>query len=142
MRHGLAPLIGFPLIKSATFLARMSKYQFPALPRLGTHALPEFLCLHLDCIHVETGNVDVARVQTVWRQTAWFKAGTAVVQFIAAPMRQRKGGITAVATCQRVRKVGQPMGDKMDDLALALDAAVDRHHPGRKDYAALPFIEF
>jgi hypothetical protein len=33
------------------------------------------------------------------------------------------------------------MGDKMDD-ALALDAAVDRHHPGRKDYAALPFIEF
>ena len=78
-------LIGFPLIKSATFLARMSKYQFPASPRLGTHALPEFLCLHLDCIHVETGNVDVARVQTVWRQTAWFKAGTAVVQFIAAP---------------------------------------------------------
>jgi len=34
------------------------------------------------------------------------------------------------------------MGDKMDDLALALDGAVDRHHPGRKDYAALPFIEF
>src|ERR1017187_4768081 len=34
------------------------------------------------------------------------------------------------------------MSDEMDDLALALDAAVDRQHPGRKDYAALPFIEF
>jgi hypothetical protein len=34
------------------------------------------------------------------------------------------------------------MGDEMDDLALALDAAVDRHHLGRKDYPALPFIEF
>ena len=34
------------------------------------------------------------------------------------------------------------MGDEMDDLALALDAAVGRQHAGRKDHPALPFIEF
>ena len=34
------------------------------------------------------------------------------------------------------------MSDKMDDLPLALDTAVDRHHTRRKDHPALPFIEF
>ena len=34
------------------------------------------------------------------------------------------------------------MGDEMDDLTLALDAAVDRHHPGRKNNPALLLIEF
>src|ERR1700730_14718020 len=29
------------------------------------------------------------------------------------------------------------LGDKVNDLALALDAAVDRHHPGRNDHPAL-----
>jgi len=34
------------------------------------------------------------------------------------------------------------MSDEMDDLPLALDTAVDRHHTCRKDHPALPFIEF
>jgi hypothetical protein len=90
-----------------------------------TRALSEITCLYLDCVDVEIGNVDVVRFEAVWRQIAPIQARTAVMQFVAAPMRQREDCVTVANARQRVRQIGQPMRDEMDDLALSLDAAVD-----------------
>src|ERR1700730_2633028 len=69
------------------------------------------------------------------------EARTAVVELVAAAVRQRERDVSIANARQRVRQIGQPMSDEMDDLARALDAAVDRHHPCRKDHPALPFIK-
>src|ERR1700709_503348 len=53
-------------------------------------ASPEIPRLHLDAVDVQVGNVDVARPQPFRRQTARIKSGTAVMEFVAASVRQRK----------------------------------------------------
>ena len=54
---------------------------------------------------------------------------------IAASMRQRECRLPVANASRFVGEIGQPMGDEIDDLTLALNAAMDRHHAGRKDDA-------
>jgi hypothetical protein len=56
-----------------------------------------------------------------------------MMEFVATPMRQRKCRITIADACQFRRQIGEPMGNKMHNIALALNASVGSQHGGRKD---------
>lgn len=62
------------------------------------------------------------------------------MEFVAAPVRQREGGIALANACEIRRQITQPMGDEVHDLAFSLDAAVDPNHTGREHDTAV-FLE-
>jgi hypothetical protein len=53
------------------------------------------------------GNVDVARFQAIWRQAARINPGAAVVELVAAAMRQWDRDVSIADARQRVRQIGQ-----------------------------------
>jgi len=80
--------------------------------------LPEIPRLHFDGIDGEIGNDDIARFPAVWRQTARINPGTAVVHFIAQPMRQWERNVSIANARERRRQVGQVLGDVAADAGL------------------------
>lgn len=49
----------------------------------------------------------------------------------------RAGGLAGAEAGQQAGEIVQAMGDEVDDLALALDAAMDREHAGAEDHPSL-----
>ena len=90
--------------------------------RSFTEASPKIARLHLDAVDVQVGNVDVAGPQTLRRQAARIDAGTAVVEFVAASVRQRKPVVALPDAGQFGRQVGQVLRDEMDDDTPYLEA--------------------
>jgi hypothetical protein len=68
-------------------------------------------------------------------------AGTAVMEFVAASVRQREADVPVTDAGQVGGQVGQLVGDKVYDIALPLDAALHGDHARGQDDAALAFIE-
>jgi hypothetical protein len=97
--------------------------------------------LHLDAVDVQVRHVDVSRLGALRRQAARVDAGTAVVEFVAAPMWQREAVIPITDAGEFGGQIGQMVCDEMDDFALALDAALHSDHARRQDNAPLAFIE-
>jgi hypothetical protein len=67
---------------------------------------------------VQVGNVDVARLRSLGRQTARIDAGTAVVEFVAASVRQWKTVVALADAGEVDRQVGQVLRDERDDHAF------------------------
>ena len=85
---------------------------------------PKIPRLELDLIDVAISIVDVARLRPL-RRASRIDTRTPVMEFVAAPVRQRECRVAPADAYQFLRQVRQPMGDKMHDLALALDVARD-----------------
>lgn len=77
--------------------------RWPRTTSLGARTLSEIPCLQFDCADGKIGNVDVGRFRAFGRQAARIKAGTGMMQFVAAPMWQGEGGVAAADARQRVR---------------------------------------
>ena len=61
-------------------------------------ASPKIPRLHLDLIDVAIRIVDVARLRHLWHASR-IETGTPVMEFVAAPMRQRECGVTIADAC-------------------------------------------
>jgi hypothetical protein len=97
--------------------------------------------LHLDAVDVQVRHVDVPRLRALRRHGARIDPGTAVVEFVAAPVWQREAHV-ALADCGKFGgQIGQLVCDEMDDFALALDAALHGDHAGGEDDAAPALVE-
>jgi hypothetical protein len=79
-------------------------------------------------------HVDVARLG--W-QAPRIDAGAAMMEFVAAPVRQRETVVALADASEFGRQVRQLVRDQMHDLALTLDAALHGDHAGGQDDAAL-----
>lgn len=90
--------------------------------------LPEIPCLHLDAIDVKIRHVDIPRLRDLRRQASWVDAGTTVMEFVAASMRQGKPGVTVSDAGKIRRQIREMIGDEMDDFALTLDAPLHGDH--------------
>ena len=84
--------------------------------------------LHLYLINVAIRIIDIARLRTL-RQASRIETGTAMVEFIAASMWQRKGRVAIADTRQRWRQIGEVQGDEMHDLAFPLDTTMGLYVP-------------
>jgi hypothetical protein len=63
------------------------------------------------------------------------------MEFVAAPVRQRKPVVALADAGEFGRQVGQLLRDEMDDVPFPLDAALRGEHARREDNAALALIE-
>ncbi|EYR83762.1 UvrD/REP helicase [Shinella sp. DD12] len=59
-------------------------------------------------------------------------------ELAVAPMRKRKRIAELAQSPEVIRKIEQPLGDQVNDLAFPLDLAIDGQHGGRQDEPALP----
>jgi hypothetical protein len=59
------------------------------------------------------------------------------VELAATAMRQTKISFSATNAGKFDRLILEMMGDQVHDLTLALDPALDAHHPGAEDDAAV-----
>jgi hypothetical protein len=55
------------------------------------------------------------------------------MEFVAASVRQREAGVAVPDGGEFVGQIGEMVGDEVDDLALALDAALYAEHAGGQD---------
>jgi hypothetical protein len=60
-----------------------------------------------------------------------------VSDLVAATMRKRKAAVPLPDAGELLRKVGQTVGDEMDNCAFALDLAAHRHHPSGQHHSPL-----
>ena len=102
---------------------------------------PKIPRLHLDAVDVQVRHVDVPRLGDLRRQAARIDARAAMMEFVAAPVWQRETGVPVADAGEIRRQVRQMIGHEMDDVALALDAALHGDHAGRENDATLAFIK-
>jgi hypothetical protein len=84
--------------------------------------LSEVTRFQLDAVNVQIGNVDVCWLWSLRRQAAGIDAETAVVEFVAAPVRQRE----AVVPVTEAGEVGGQMARDGADTPLSADQAAPR----------------
>ncbi|VTZ50550.1 conserved hypothetical protein [Methylocella tundrae] len=82
----------------------------------------------MNSIEVQVRNIDVAGTQALWRQLPRIGLRTAIPDLVAAAVRQRKGHVSAADSGEVGGEVRNALGDKVDDLALAVDARPAAHH--------------
>jgi hypothetical protein len=70
------------------------------------------------------------------RRLAGAGVGPAAATGLVPPSR-RHPPVPLANGCQERREIGEPAGDEVDDLAFALDHALDPEHRGRKDETPL-----
>ena len=79
---------------------------------------------HHDRLRRTVGNKDVAGLTCPWRRAAEIWAA-GFMGLVAAAVGKREGLASLAYRSQKVCAVMEPGGDDVDDLALALDLAVD-----------------
>lgn len=70
-----------------------------AKDRQNCPALPKIPRLYLDLIDMKIWIDDISRLRP-FGQTAWVRGRTAMMEFIAAPVRQRENGIAITHACK------------------------------------------
>ena len=83
-------------------------------------------------VDMTVGIDEVAPAEDLGRALARVGAGATVADLVAAAMRQREAASRARRRWRAQRRGrSKLLGDEMDHLALALDAAAHRHHARR-----------
>jgi len=80
-------------------------------------------------IDVKLGVDDIPWPRSL-RDAARIGRGTAVMELVAAPLRQGKNRLPFANAGQLSGEIAQLMSDKMDHFSFSLDRPIDAHHAG------------